>query len=484
MNFKRTSSIFFCLADLLSAKTIILSSFIAVYLALFIRFFSSAIFKGSLNKWAFTDWLTNYSAGFVRRGLSGSFLLFMAQNFNLDAYLTVTIFVYASYLAVSIFYLYKIAKLRQNINIVSLITLLFLPSLLFFPLNDLGALGRKEILFLFPLLLNLTFFNLEFNKLKINNKDYSLLKDQDKANLALKQYCTKVFIWFNLLCIPITLIHESIVFLSLPLNIIITISFVSLRLSLRQSIVSSLAVYMPTIIAIMAGFVWKGDAAVALHICESWQNLNILECGKKVPGALDAIGWSLRDGISLSWSIVKAERGKVFTQWLLIFISNLVFLLFASSNIISNLLDKSKPDGDRRLTSSTKKKLYASFSFKYVIIPMIVSAPLYMIGWDWGRWFFLVAISYSFCSLTPNLIYLELANQNLLKKFDLLNWLLEQFCLVYSKILSSVFYIIKKHYWLYIIALTYMLSLVTLPHCCLASSVFHQGLLNRIISLF
>ncbi len=454
------------------------------YLALYLRFFSSAVFKGSLNNWAFTDWLTNYSAGFVRRGLSGSFLMFMAKNLNLDPYLAITIFVYALYFCLFVFYLYKIIKVHKSINIISLLTLLFLPSLLFFPLNDLGGLGRKEILFLFPFLLNLRFLDLEFNQLKVGDRDSFISKDDKKTNLALRQYCQNVFIWFNILCIPIALIHESIIFLSLPVNIIITISFVSLKFPLRQSILSCLVIYSPTILSIMAGFIWKGDASVAINICESWQNLNILECSNKLPGALDAMGWSLRDSISLSWSIVKAEKGKIFTQWLVIFISNLVFLLFASSSVISNLLNKLKSDRNNEFYLINNRTIHSSFSFKYAIIPMIISAPLYTIGFDWGRWFFLVAISYSFCSLTPNLVYLEVANHNLSRKDDLLRGIFETSCLIYSKILNSIFYTIRKFYWVYIIALTYMLCLVTLPHCCLASSVFHQGLLNRIISLF
>ena len=484
MNFQKLSYSISNSSDRQPIKTIILSSFAIAYLALFLRFFSSAIFKGSLNQWAFTDWLTNYTAGFVRRGLSGSLLLFMAQNFNLDAYLTVTIFVYAAYFAVSAFYLNKIIRLRQHIGIVSLITLLFLPSLLFFPINDLGALGRKEILFIFPLLLNLGFLDLQSNKLQKSDRNTLISKDRATIDLALKQYCWNIFIWFNLLCIPIALIHESIVFLALPLNIIITANFLYLKLNFKQSVLGSLAIYIPTIIAIVAGFIWKGNPTVALNICQSWQNLNVLECGTEVPGALDAIGWSLHDGISLSWSIVKAERGITFIQWLSIFSSNLVFILFASSSLITNLLTKVAVDRNNLSKSSHRRKVFASFSFKYAIVPMVFSAPLYAIGWDWGRWFFVVAIGYCFCSLTPNLIYLEAVNRETVREFEPLNRLFKTLCLLYSKILHSVFYTIRKCYWLYLIALTYMLSLVTLPHCCLVDSVFHQGLLNRIIALF
>lgn len=475
----------FSFRDLSSIKGLILSTFMIVYVVLFTHKFIAAIFNSGLNEWVFTDWLTNYSSGFVRRGLAGSILLFMTENFNLNPYITLTIFVSLLYLVISIFYIHKIFKLQYFMNSTSLIVFLFLPSLLLFPLNDLG---RKEILFIIPLIMNISFLSREIKRLKIDELIEPSLNHNKNLESSIKRYRKNILIWFNLLAIPIALSHESIIFLSLPINLAITVSFLSLKSSRKLPPLDSFTIYIPNVISALAAFIWKGDPSVALSICESWQNLGVLDCTNGPPAALSGIGWSLKQGVSLSWRVIKADRGLTFLQWLIILALNFIFIISSSSKLVSNFLDNFNSHWHDKVHFINTRKTYSSFSFKYAIIPIIVSIPLYILGYDWGRWFFMAAISYSFCSLSPSLIYLEIVNQKIInqnrsRRFNLLNWVFHRLYFVYSKFLANLFSLLEKYSLAYKICLIYVLLFVTLPVCCLEIQVLYTGLAARFISI-
>lgn len=471
----------FPLGYLLSIKGFILSTFAVVYIALFTHAFLKAIFNSGLNEWVVTDWLTNYSSGFVRRGLPGSILLLMTEYLNFNPYISLTIFVSLLYLLVSIFYIYKFFKLQHFMNSTTLIVLLFLPSLLLFPLNDLG---RKEMLFIIPLIMNLSFLCRELNKLKSDELIEPSSRNNKNLDSSIKRYRKNILIWFNLLAVPIALSHESIILLSLPINLVITVNFISLKTSRKRILLDSFIIYIPTAVSALAGFIWKGDASVALSICESWQNLGILDCSNGPPAALKGIGWSLKQGLLLSWGVIKADGGLIFLQWLIIIALNLIFLISSSSKLVSNLLENFNSDWDDKVNFRNSRKIYSSFSFKYAAIPIICSIPIYILGYDWGRWFFVAAISYSFCSLSPSLIYLEIANHNQSKRFNLLNRVFHRLYLIYSKFLANLLFLLEKYSSAYKICLIYVLLFVTLPVCCLEIQVFYTGLVNRLVSAF
>ena len=103
--------------------------------------------------YALGDWMINYEdGGFKRRGLSGSIFIFLSNLTGIYVgkivFSTIAIF-YTSYLGMLIYYFRKI---RFDF---SLLLFLLLPTTLLFPINDLYAFGRKEII-LFNLFLFLS----------------------------------------------------------------------------------------------------------------------------------------------------------------------------------------------------------------------------------------------------------------------------------------------------------------------------------------
>ena len=92
---------------------------------------------------AMTEWLINYQGGFVRRGLFGEALFKLSQHLNLDlkfSILITQIILYGTFYYF-IYLLIKDLKLNKF-----LLFIIFSPVFLFYPIAELEALGRKEIL--------------------------------------------------------------------------------------------------------------------------------------------------------------------------------------------------------------------------------------------------------------------------------------------------------------------------------------------------
>ncbi len=49
------------------------------------------------------------------------------------------------------------------------------------------------------------------------------------------------------------------------------------------------------------------------------------------------------------------------------------------------------------------KEYARAMAYKYFLLPLLISAPLYILGWDMGRWFTVICINYVMVSLSPEL---------------------------------------------------------------------------------
>ena len=119
------------------------------------------------NKYVFTDWLINYEGGFVRRGLLGQIIYKTAEITNLEIKYIILYFQIFSYLVY--FYLFWLFFQKIKINYFWYL-LVFSPVLFLYPLSELEALGRKEII---VITLFLLFAYIKYNNL--NNLIYSFV---------------------------------------------------------------------------------------------------------------------------------------------------------------------------------------------------------------------------------------------------------------------------------------------------------------------
>lgn len=454
------------LPKFLKSKAFILSIFIIIYLSLFVLVYVIHINHPSFTRYILSDWLINYANGFVRRGFAGEILFFFTkQRILLNPSEFILFSTSLFFLFFSLIYLVKIKRNFSYIDNFNLLTVLFLPSLLLFPLID-GALGRKEVIFLILLL-----FNLNIVKNKIDLLKKNRFEDQNQLKILKNSYFNQIFIWFNLISIPLTLTHESIIFLSLPINMVITNSFLAFKTSGKKVILRTFQAYLPTLLVVLLCFMAKGGYESAVKICESWQSLGILDCSHKLPGALRHFGMSLKFFIMIQRQQLYSHYQ--YLAYIIMFMLNLLFLLNSSSIILSNYLKSISHDSISYLDD-----YFTSFSFKYLVIPLFCSLPLYLLGVDWGRWFFIFSVSYVFCVLTPNLILLEIDKEdpNLIWQPKIIN----NFYKKYISLTKNILYVCQKNYVVYKIIATYIFFFTYISHSGMTFINFHQSLFYKL----
>ena len=139
--------------------------------------------------WGFSEYLTNYSQGFTRRGFSGATLLFLNSKFGLDPYFLV---IGMTTLAILMSLFLFARTLNINPQTRKLIPfLLAIPTLFMAPLNDDTMFLRKDwliFLYLIVLAVNMDSF--------ISN------------GISLFAFTTKIFIAMNI-CGLLILTHEA-----------------------------------------------------------------------------------------------------------------------------------------------------------------------------------------------------------------------------------------------------------------------------------
>lgn len=113
------------------------------------------IYSDGLNYWAYTDWLIDYSAGFIRRGLSGEIVAYVASC--CDSYTFVAWLSWGIFLVFASAYFFLCFCSIRTLGSLEFAAVLFLPSLVPFYLFDHGAFGRKEIVGFIFLILHLVF---------------------------------------------------------------------------------------------------------------------------------------------------------------------------------------------------------------------------------------------------------------------------------------------------------------------------------------
>jgi hypothetical protein len=456
--------------------------FIILFVFLIVKvFFIYDVF----DEYIFHEWLLiNYSQGFVRRGLLGTFFLFIHKKYDISIdfiYHAIRYFSYSTFLVFSSIYIFKVRQAQKILTRENLAVFLFLPSLILFPINDLSMIGRKEFLFFFGLLINLVCLKKTLTILSINSDRENLLqKDRILIN-AVNHYCYSLFIWYNLLSIPITLTHESIIFFGLPINIMITANLIGSIFSIRQTILRTLIIYFPTILIAILCIIFKGNEAMAIEICRYWQEYDSLSKNWHI----SCLNLLLKSFISSGESIktvflynISRSQGFRFFCWILAFFLNIVILMRTSSSIIVNTIENLKQKTSQYELSQALSPIdiITSFSFKYAFIPFMCSFIVYWIAIDWGRWFFIITISYTLCLLSPSLIDFEIVN------YQRNQWILKflsPLYLVYSKPIVYLFNqsLCQRFYKIYVLILIYTLFLIRIPHIGISIRHFYSGLL-------
>lgn len=292
----------------------------------------------AMNNWGMTEWLISYDAGFVRRGLAGEIISSISALTWLPppwiaVFTSITAYIGLIYVVIK--------KIRLKLPVYLILSPLFLGL----PVYS-NFLIRKDVLQILLLAIILL-----------------IIKNKGSRFAAL---------FANLITCIATANHEAFAFFGLPLVMIsYSIVFYKKIFSLH-----SLLIFSPSVFFTILCFTLKGDLATSSIITKNWNALLSTEynrycCLNESSAAIGAIGWSTFKGLSLSLSVLNDFLYDVFWVpliWILNFSASLI--------LISQFFFK---DHQQR-----------QGFYKIALIQTCLISPLFVLGWDFGRWIFYI----------------------------------------------------------------------------------------------
>lgn len=430
---------------------LILLTFILFLSTQFLTHLPNDWFSGGLYSWVYTDWLIDYSAGFVRRGLSGE-LVYAVSDF-IHPYHFSVILSWSIFLILVVGYLYLVFKNLKKIPPLYLIIILFLPSLLPFYVFDHSALGRKEMLGYIFLFIHLFLIKWQFSLSPFNKNTY-----------------IKFLALITFLFLPLhILIHESSLLLFIPVHIMMSWTVLSYHENhhFYKKLKVLMLMYSPVFITFLIVYaLGRPELEVVQKICTHWEALHALRQGTcqidnentmwTLPGALSALAWNFSQATSLAASL----SIYIIFGWLFIFLL-LSFISMAYLGQLSTLLSLDENKQSPLVEQTNQWKHSTLIRFKYFLIPILCSLPLYLVGWDFGRWFAVTSINFAIIVLSKELGYMEAKilpmNNSFFKQLTRMTNIITISRTKISHVLTPTFILIILFY-------------LRLPHCCISEN--------------
>lgn len=366
-----------------------------------------------IGPWQIAEWFINYEGGFVRRGLSGQLLYWLSNGSSLLVVLYT--FAFASLLIYSLIFIlaYYLAEIKKPSL---LILALLLPGGIFQMGTTLQFFTRKEILFLIAFGIQCCMY----------------LWASRSDGVAQKRILLLLSAFSFVVSVPLMMIHEAYLFMGFPFALIL-LWLVKTEQASEPIFMRIWWVYlilMPALFIVLG--VNHGDAQIASHI---WQSLPLEDREMLSPaapytafGPIASIGWGLQQHILTIYGIF-ATSGWVY--WPIFIIGNGLALGYVVRQL------------------AIRNGLLISRLIFLTFIAVLMSASMYVIAADWGRWT-------SFITNSALLLVFTLSKSVYVNELsiDASRW---------GKQWNNKLY--------YVILLIYSLSL-RLPECCISPKYF------------
>ncbi len=342
------------------------------------------------NDTSISEWLINYEGGFTRRGFGGVITFPISNYFSIP--LRDTIFYLQSFLHCTYLILFLLYMRNFVLNIFQIFAL-FSPLFLLYPIAEIEALGRKEILLLLFYVSSLLFAEKKFSPKILN---------------------FKVFIFFPILC----LVWEEVILFS-PFIAVILIIKNNLK-TFKSSFLYLFLIFFPTIITIF--FIFLNPLSLEGHkaMCDFLQS----EYGERCYMSAVLL---IKNTIYFDTFHIH-DNAKFFPdyfRYLLIFLIGFYFLHL--------LLTKNEFLNNQNFITKNFKPIYL---FILLYIPVIL---LFIFGLDWGRW---IHILYSLSAL---LYFYLLKTNSISNRFEIQNTIWEK--IFHKKIVLVFIFYIFAFFW-------------------------------------
>ena len=336
------------------------------------------------NDTSISEWLINYQGGFTRRGLGGEINIFFADFFSIslrDTIFFVQSIIHVSYLLLLYFYLKNI-----NLNLLQLFAL-FSPLFLLYPIAELEALGRKELLIFLFFITIIFLSNEKFKPVLIN---------------------FIIFIFFPIICF----VWEQIVLFA-PYFAVVLICKNKLK-TFNEVFIKLIIIFSPSIIALIIIFLYPLSNEGHVEMCNFLQNNFDERCYMSA-------NLLIKNTIYFD-TFYAHESMKFFPhyfRYIMIFIVGFLplHLVLYNNEFI----------GEDNFVKKYFKPLYLYLS---LYLPILL---LFAFGHDWGRW---IHIMYSLSIL----LYFYLLKNSMISNFSKENFF-SKFFQNRKKLLIFVFFI-------------------------------------------
>jgi len=327
------------------------------------KFISNIKTGYSKESWNITEFLINYEGGFVRRGFLGEIILYIYNFTGIKPYSTIIFISISAYITLVWFFVKSFIKNGYTLFILPFVFFLGNPIITDF-------LIRKDVLLILIFILTI----------------YLSLK-KSKGNLIL----------VNLSFILGLLIHEGIGFFCFPILFLIlnTRNRSTYNFNWYKTTIISFLQVLPSIIVFLCVLHFKGSLETASRIWDSWKPIrfsNQAEGNTTIPAAIDGISWTLKQGLSLTINTLKNFDNLIYAPiaWCIIIVT-IYYILTNTSKLNFKLLNYEPTKNFNRLNISN-----------ILILQLLVVMPLFILGWDYGRWiFYWVTSSFAIILLVP-----------------------------------------------------------------------------------
>jgi hypothetical protein len=383
-------------------NSLLLFIFSAVWIRDFLYWIPKDAFGTGLDYWTYTGWLIDYSQGFIRRGLSGE--IWRLVPAAIPPLEFIAVFSWILILGVAFGYVRLLARFWKAYHPLTLFGLLFLPSLFIFYIHDHGAIARQEILGYIPLLLHLL----------IIEKSIPLGGGPELTDVDLKRYWMGLIPLVVILLPVIILVHEGNFLLFVPLHCMITLTILRMKTPHRfmRAVLWTGLLYLPAVIAF--GVVYLSGTPsypTLLGICNQWaaagalrENTCVLPpdklSGSTLPGGFIPMQWSLGQAATITRMIISMN----WIDWAAILPALGICLWYlVRQGVYSILIFQPFKVFDPQAA----KRLIHSFFCKYFLMPLLLSLPIYLTAYDYGRWLTVTGINFAMLAISANLPWRE-----------------------------------------------------------------------------
>lgn len=391
-------------------RLIVNSLLLFLFSALWIRDFLFWIPKDtsgtSLNYWAFTDWLIDYSQGFIRRGMSGEIWRLVPDG--VPPLQFVAVFSWILILVIVLGYVRLLARSLKTFHPLTLFALLFLPSLFIFYLHDHQTIARKEILGYVTVLIHLL----------VIERSFPVDGETTTSGGNLQRYIGWLLPITVILLPVIILTHEGNFLLFVPLHVMLTLTVLRMEGNpgFSRAAVWTGLLYLPA--AVTFGVVYLSGTpgyAMLLGICQKWLPTGAIREGSCVlpperlsastlPGSFIPMQWTLPRAAGITAMIISRN----WIAWILI-LPALGGLLWYS--VRQALYSTLRSRFQQNFSCQPALRYSKDFFVRFFLIPFAVSLLVYFTAYDYGRWFTVACVNFALTAVSVNLPCREFARR-------------------------------------------------------------------------